>query len=530
MRQDVADAWHNASRYHTELREIWRYFAPFRSPTSERSPQTGQRSEGDRRVDVYDGTAMSAQANFVANMKADWLPAFEDFFTLDNGPLMPKATDEQKAAAKQRRQELQVIQEVAHGLLLPARLKSDELFTELFAGTGAMIIDRGDRRSPLRAMNVPISEIALDVGPWGDVERWVWKRQYRIRHLEQLWPDGNFSDRLNTMMRDNRNAMCGVTQYTYWDEREQRFEFRAWCDLDELHDISTKFYKTSPWITPRQFVVPGESMGRGFAHLGLPFVKTLNKARELALHAAAFALLGLWTRRNDKVFNPKTAVMKPGRMWKVGSNGGTLGPTLQRLDVPHNFDISSIVIKDERENLRRVLLDDELPEMADAVRSPTEIAGRMRRYDRNRGGATTRLATELIVPMVQRALDVMHDMGEIADITVDQLLTEVQITAPAAAGQKAGRVERVVSFLQIVTGLLGPDASKLHTVINELIPQIGRDMGVDERHLRAVTDVEQLQQIISEKVQEALEQQKQSDTAPPPPQAAPEAPYMNGGL
>ena len=267
----------------------------------------------------------------------------------------------------------------------------------------------------------------------------------------------------------------------------------------------------------------------------LPGVKTLNKARELALRAAAFALLGLWTRRNDNVFNPQTAVMQPGAMWKVAYADGPL-KSISRLDVPHNFDISTVIINDEREQIRRVLLDDELPEVTDRVRSPTEIAGRMRRYDRNRGGATTRLAIEMVTPIVQRGVDLMGQLGYLPkDIEVDQILTTADVAAPAAAAQRTDKVEKVVSWLQIMTGLFGPQITALNAQIEEILPQMARDMGIEEKFIRKKTQADQLKALIAQATQTAIAQEREAQRGAPkqaaaPPAEAPGQEYLNGAL
>lgn len=537
-RQDADAAFQRAQRYHAELIDIYRYFMPWRDPTSERAGVNGQAMEGDKRTQyLFDSTGPAATFAFVANMKADWMPAFDEFFTLQNGPLYTGSD------AEIRNEALQKVAKAAHGLLAKVRTTADEMFADLFAGTGAMLISPGDKRWPIRGVAVPTREIALENGPWGDPERWYWKRDYKARELEQLWPEAKFSDELAAALRLNRNTIATVTQYTYWDAKAENFKLCVWSNFDTKRPFWEETLRVTPWVTPRMFVVPGEAMGRGLAHLGLPNVKTLNKARELALRAAAFALLGIWTRRNDGVFNPDTAVMQPGAMWKVGSNAtGGMGRSIERLDVPHNFDISTVIINDEREQLRRVLLDDELPEVADRVRSPTEIAGRMRRYDRNRGGATTRLALELVAPMVQRTIDIMAQKGMLPQsLTIDQLLTEVAVAAPAAAAQRTDKLDRVTSWLQIVTGMFGPQATALNAKIEEIIPEMARYAGVEERFIRKKTEAEQLKALIDSAVQGAIEQeraaQKAAPAAPaPPPEAAPAEPpgpgqmYLNGAL
>lgn len=526
--QDAKEAFLRVQPYRRELEEIYRYFMPFRRSIADRAPSTGGQAEGAKRTDyLFDSTGPAAAFAFSANMKADWMPAFDDFFKLENGPLYVGNDAEARTEALQR------VTKAAHGLLVRVRNSADEMFADLFAGTGAMVINKGDRRGLIRGMAVPTIEIALDTGPWGEVERWYWQRRYRARDIEQAWPDGKFGDRLARMMRDNRNDFVDVVQYTYWDPRDEMFKLCVWCEQDAKTEFHTETLKVTPWVTPRMFVVPGEAMGRGLAHLGLPAVKTLNKARELALRAAAFALLGIWLRRNDGVFNPDVSPMTPGAMWKVAYADGP-HRSISRIELGQNFDVSSIIINDEREQLRRVLLDDEMPEVSDRVRSPTEIAGRMRRYDRNRGGATTRLALELVTPIVQRTVDIMAKEGLLPkNLEIDQILTQASIAAPAAAAQRTDKLDKVVSWIQIMVGLFGPRAAALNAKIEEILPELGRYAGVEERFIRKKTEAEQLKGLIDDAVQAALQQEREAakgaPAAPPPmEEPAPGQSFLGG--
>lgn len=533
MRADCADAFMRARVYHAELQEICEYYMPHRLPTFDRSGDNGKIAEGAKRTSkLFDGTALVAAASFASNMQADWMPMFDNFFKLENGPLWP-GDDDEKA---QRDRGLQAVTGLAHALMPRVRLAANELFYDLLGGTGAMFLTPGDRsRNPLMASVAPLFEIAMDNGADGQVERWWWKRRHRNRHIDQLWGgDVEIGDKLASRIRNERNGMTDVVQYTYWNPREKRFDFLAWaegCDGDK--PLKTDQMRVSPWVTPRFRVAPGEIFGRGLAHDALPFVKTLNKARELALRAAAFALLGIWMHRHDGVFNPDTAVMAPGAMWKVASTGGARGASIERLPIPQNFDVSSVVISDERDQVRRVMLDADLPELKDTVRSPTEIAARLRRYERDRGGATVRLSLELIAPLAMRSIDIIEDLGLLpTKLEIDQILTMATVTAPAAAAQKTGHVERTVSWMTMVMQLFGQQALTLTADVERIIPQLGRWLGIEEQWIRSNVDKKAFQRAIAEAIAALETQNKQQAAAEaaPQPQPAAHAAYMNGGF
>ncbi len=494
-KQRTDDAWTDKRFYERQLREIFEYIMPFRDPASI-DGLTAQ-TEGENRTDkIFDGTAPAAALRFAGRMQRELTPIFQDFFQIEAGPLVPDGDSK-----KQLTQQFQQVGKICNGLLASGsfHMKSHELFLDVFAGTGAMNILPGDQYNPVRFHTVPITEIALEKGPDNDIWGVDWKRRYRARHLKDKWPDGKFGAELQKKIADSPQEWITIHQNTYFNSAERNWCLKVWRDEgpdDEL--IWEETFRTNPWLTPRFFVVPGEAYGRGLAHLGLPSCKTTNKARELTLLAAAFAVLGLWMRRNDNVFNPDTARFEPLAMWQVATTGGPLGPTIQRLDVPHNFDISSFVIEDERQQMKIAMMDDALPPMAGAVRSPTEIVERMQLLNQDIGGVFGRMTLEIVSPLVQRTLDILESKGLLnTNITIDQLLTQVRVIAPIAAAQQAAKVNAATNWLQIITMLFGKEAAAMVAKVEELAPEMGRWMGVPEQYIRSNADISAWQKMMA---------------------------------
>jgi Bacteriophage head to tail connecting protein len=536
-RQDCADAFMRAAPYHHELQDIYDYFMPFRRPTAgQLGANGGGATEGASRTDhLFDATGMSAAFNFAGNLVADWMPLNQPFFALEAGPLVPDG-DAKKALNEQ----LQYVTNMAHGVLASGRTHATvhEMAIDLFAGTGFMYLGAGDNRELVRGRAVPPIEMAVDEGPWGDLWHFWWRRTWRGRDISVMWPSGKFDDVMARQMREKPRELIEIVQYTMYDPTARVWILKVWAQsVGKGEPFYTEEHRTNPWVGGRFYKVPGEVFGRGLAHLGLPFVKTANKARELALTAAAFAVMGIFTRRNDASFNPATATFEPLSFWTVGSNGGPLGPTLQRLPIPQDFDVSSIIIAEERKQIREVLLDDDVPDLNDPVRSPTEIAARMKRHSRRYGGVNSRLALEVIVPLVQRTVDIVEKQGLLTvagadgkpmptNLNIDQVLTQARIVSPAMATQEADKVQRTVQALQMVQMMLGPQALMLMYKIDELVADISRWSGMDEKYINSKLEIDQLKQIMAQQAQ----QQQAVETMKAMPEQPEGAGYMNGAI
>lgn len=522
-KQRATEAWLRKRNYERQLRDIYEYIMPYRDPVGLYGV-TAQ-TEGQSRTDkIFDGTAVAAGLRFAGRMQRELTPIFQDFFAIEAGPLVPEG-DQKKALTEA----FQAVGKITNGVLASGsfHMKSHEMFLDLFAGTGAMMLSSGDEYEPIRFQTVPIAEIALDRSPWGDVWGVDWKRKYCARELPVLWPQGEFSKDLKQRISESPQGELVIHQNSYYDPGERRHVLKVWReDGDDQELLWQESFRTSRCITPRFFVVPGELYGRGLAHLGLPFTKTTNKARELALLAAAFSVMGLWARRNDGVFNPDTARFEPLAMWTVGTTGGPLGPTLQRLDIPHNFDVSHFVIEDERQQMKMVMMDDALPPLAGAVRSPTEIVERMQLLNQDIGGVFGRMTLEIVSPLVQGSIDILETQGKLnTSITIDQLLTQIRVIAPIAAAQQAAKVNQTTNWLSLLGMLFGPQAVMLFARVEELAPEMGRWLGVEERFIRSKQEIGDMQKMISS----VMAAGQQAEAAAAAPQASPAQGIVNGG-
>lgn len=532
LKKRCEQAWQRRRLYDMMLWDVYDYVLPFRDVSGLHATNRA-RAEGQSRTDrIFDSTAVRAAFRFAGRLQSELTPPFQTFFALEAGPLLPDGGEKKKLT-----EELMKIASAVHGVLSTGNYHNaaHEMYLDLFAGTAAMQILAGNIDYPVRTRVVPLPEIALEEGPFGDVWGVVWRKKWPSDELKVLWPKAKFCDALKTIMEAAEPTMVEVTQYTRYRPDEGgnsgHWELLVWSEkcTDGAEPFHREKFRTSPWIVPRFFKVPGEVYGRGPAQLAMANVKTMNKARELALKAAALSVMGIWTARDDGVFNPDTVRFEPLAMWRVASNGGPMGKTVEPLDVPRNFDISTIVIADEREQAKQALFDDTLPADTGAVRSATEIAERMRRLSQDFSGVNGRLTLEIVVATVRRVIDVLETLGVLkTSLKIDQLLTQVRVVAPIAAGQQAAKVQSLVNWQEIVGRLHGPKMAMVATRPEKFVTRLARHLGVEED---LIAEEETIKKAIAAEVAMGV-QQHQAEVAKAMPQGEPPAPgqaYINGG-
>ncbi len=170
------------------------------------------------------------------------------------------------------------------------------------------------------------------------------------------------------------------------------------------------------------------------------------------------------------------------------------------------------------------MFDEPLYSQSDAVRSPTEIADRRAVHNRDLGGVFGRQTMETVRPIVQRAIEILFDAGQLPrDVNIDQLLYKIKIVSPMADQMQALEVKATVDWLSMIGQMAGQEAMMLAVRLEKTLPDIGRKMGVPEQYIATKEDMKQITQLVAQML--AAQQQaqqaeqgggQQQAEAPPP--------------
>ncbi|SFO77660.1 Bacteriophage head to tail connecting protein [Cohaesibacter marisflavi] len=455
------------------LDEAFDYAIPYRKGISE----TGA---GEKRVNkAFDQTAIVGAFRFAGRLWQDFVS--EEMFRLAPGDIL---TDKVK---NELRPELETYTSVITGMASNGEfdLAFHEMGLDLSAGTGAMYIQEGeDTDTPARFVAVPIDELRLLKGGHGDVRGIFWDRKWDAWEVEdEFWDErAKFGPNFKDKLRKNESDDVKLRVATLYDRKAKKWITTTWVDCDEDTIIREEESLTNPWLTPRYFRVPGETMGRGPVMLAMPSIKTLNTAQSLTLQAAAIALLGIWTAVDDGVFNPDQSAIEPGAIWTVARNGGVLGPTVQRMTDPR-LDTNNIILNDLRMAVQATMMDQSLPPDGAAVRSATEILERVKRLATDHIGAFGRLVYEIIAPLARRLIEIAYKKGLIkAQIPIDQILIQVKVSSPLATARAAEKLEKITQWIDMVLAILQTEAGQV-AKLQDALEYIGHELGVPSRFI-----------------------------------------------
>src|SRR3990167_1888785 len=254
---------------------------------------------------------------------------------LEAGPAVP----EQMRA--QVNEQLELITEQFFAVIQASNfdMSNNEALLDLAIGTAVMLVLEGTLDKPVQYIAMPAPQIYLEEGPWGSVIGVYRLHHLELRNIPLQWPDIKITSLPDTLQQDMKDAKKAEKKVQLLEscymETDAGTKAEKWCYdivlMKEKKRILERNYEENPWIVARWIKVPGEVYGRGPVIQALPDIKTINKLRELVLKNAALHISGVYTGVDDGILNPNTVTIRPGVVIPVASNGGTRGPSLQRL-------------------------------------------------------------------------------------------------------------------------------------------------------------------------------------------------------
>lgn len=449
MREDSSGSW---SKHYQDARD---YAQPYRQAV-----RNGDAKGASRTTKLFDSTAVVSAWRGSHKLRSTLTPDFKPFFNLSPGPFVSDVDERQKL-----KRLLDDISKIANMVFSQGDFgaAADEFYQDLYMGTGVMLVLRGRGMDNLvDFVSLPAEHVEMEDDSSGRTRRWMYLDEIEVGQIKDRWPEAKLSERLIKMLRDDEHKKVKLTiactrQVRTSPNSPPGYDLQV-CDNEDGAEIWHEELRTSCFISGRFFKVPGETRGRGPLMLAMPHIKTLNRAVELQLKAAAFAVLGAWMTSDDGVYNPRTSVLTPGGMLKVKSTGGRRGASIADLGLPKQFDVAALVSNEMRMQIREMLLDQQLPPEEGAVRSPTEIIARLRRLTDDIQGAFGRLYREIIIPLVQRVLDIL-DQWDLLPVMpqIDNMMVSIQVLSPLAQGQALEEAERATNWLATAMEILGPE-------------------------------------------------------------------------
>jgi hypothetical protein len=426
--------------------ECYHYALPYRAQF------THNASIGAPRHDhLFDGTAADAVEQLAASLLANLTPPWSRWVALVPGPDLDSQQAERLAPM------LEKIGDTlrAHFDRSNFSVEMHQCYLDLVVGgTACLALETAapGGLSAFRFTAVPLEDVVMDEGSDGRLSITYRRLQLTLAQLkrrvtEDVLPPSVI--RRGLTHPEDRFSLIEVV-------RPDHPAFLHALILDNDSEpvlLAAEKSADSPFINFRWLKAAGETYGRSPVMKSLPDIKTANKVVELILKNASIAVTGIWQADDDGVLNPANIMLVPGAIIPkaVGSAG------LTPLDMPGRFDVSQLVLEDLRGRIRHALLIDRLASLDGRRMTATEVIERAAEMTRLLGATYGRLQSELLTPLVIKAVNILRARGEIPDIAIDGRLITIDYRAPLAQAQANRDVQTALTWLETANSL-GPDA------------------------------------------------------------------------
>ena len=462
-------------------------------------------TQGRRRTDrIFDETAVVGIQEFASRLQSGIVPNFSRWAEFRAGNEIPKEDKKEVDLL------LDEVTEYVFELLQNSNFSQEvhESFLDIALGTAVLLVEEGDAVNPIVFKSIPLPQVYLSSGYDDKVDHVFRERQIRAKDMLIAYPDGQLSDDMKRDMIENPEKMCEIIEVVYKNHANTKDDEYHYCAISPEHEhkIYEEVYKglgANPFIVYRWSKSSGETYGRGPLMNALPAIKTANLLIEMVLENAQMSISGMYQVEDDGVVNVDNISLIPGTI--IPKAAGSSG--LQPIPQAGNFNVSDLVLKDQRNNIKKALYNDMLgmPNQSTPM-SATEAAERQADLSRQIGAAFGRLQAELVTPVLQRVVYILKKQGRIKIPKVNGREIKVTSSSPLAQAQYQQDVATVDRFLAMIQGRVGPELTNLIVDQMKVAKYVAKKLGVPEELVRS----EEEMQAAAQQMQQMMAQQQQS--------------------
>lgn len=437
---------------------------------------------------LFDSTAEDATTQLASSMFAELTPPWSRWFNLKAGSSSDNSTEFSTALEK--------ISDIMqyHFDLSNFALEVHQCFLEVVTvGTASLLFEEAKigESSAFHFTAVPLSELYIDESSSGKPDITFRRSSAGIDILKSRFPSASLPEDFIKKMEEDNSVKVEILE-TVIPKETGGYEYTAFI-ISDVYDFSSSdnflllkqgVFSASPFINFRWQKLPGEIYGRSPIMSALPDIKTANKVVELILKNAAISVTGIWQAEDDGVLNPSNIKLVPGAIIPkaVGSKG------LTPLQAAGNFDISQLVLSDLRTRIKHTLLNDRLGQINSPAMTATEVLERSSEMARILGATYGRLSSELLTPVIVRAVSILNRRGEISPILIDGRITKLEYASPLARKQARDDAKNILYWISSVAqmGQMGMAAINLTATAQKL----GQILGVPQELIKTQTETD----------------------------------------
>ncbi|MEO5336119.1 MAG: portal protein [Magnetospirillum sp. WYHS-4] len=455
--QTVVDRYTRAkerrSTWEAHWQECYDYALPLRDAI------LSNREPGEKKSDkLFDGTAPDAVDQLAASMLSQLTPPWSRWFGLAPGRDIEGA--ERDFVAPELEKTGATLQ--SHFDRSNFAVEIHQCYLDLVtAGTACLLFEEAPpgAASAFQFTAVPLGQVVFEEDAFGRLTTTFRRSELTLTQFRSRFPKAQLPEETQRRAEKDLDYRIALVEAVVPDPDRGDFLYMAVAETEQSRIgeptvLEKGRFASSPFINFRWLKAPGEVYGRSPVMKTLPDIKTANKVVELVLKNASIAVTGIWQADDDGVLNPANIKLVPGAIIPkaVGSAG------LTPLEAPGRFDISQLVLDQLHARIRQALLADRLGQIEGPKMTATEVLERAAEMARILGATYGRLQSELLTPLVARALAILSRRGEVLRISLDGRTVDLEYKSPLARHQAQNEAQNTLLWLNSLASL-GPQGA-----------------------------------------------------------------------
>lgn len=376
----------------------------------------------------------------------------------------------------------------------------NECYYDLAVGTAALVINQINDDMPFMCTSIPVDKLAIEEAVNGNIESWfrTWQN-LKISELHTRWPHITITPNLFALLASDpdaviRNIYEGVA---YFPNQQKKYCYAVWADNDLLY---CQWMDSSPGIVWRWKKVNNETWGRGPVMEALPSIISLNEMARVELASANLNTFRPYMGFSDAVFNPHTFKLQPFSIIPIAPIGSSGQVPLIPLPNSASPEFAQMTIADLRMQIKQLLFAEQ-PQDSRSVQPQTayELAMKQSTLAEKVGPTFSRIEREMEWPVIKRCAYILNNMGILPYPKVGGLPIRFKYKSPLALSKGRADVERFVQFVQVMQGVMGPEATQLYINPKTTPYMLAEMLQIDDRFLNTPDAVATVMQQIQNK-------------------------------
>lgn len=477
------------------MTDVYRYCIPSRDGWTTQT----QGSQND--IVIYNSLPVNATKNFASTIVNSIAPNGFKFFDLKAKKQLGQNDKEQFDKM------INPVSETILGFFQSSNMYTalHEACIDLAAGTGGILLKySGDDSNPFLFQSINMAKISFSESSTGKIDN-VYQEinDMPIELAKACYPGCKFPERQDKV---------SFLYATIYDESEKQYHTMI-LDKNNKEIWDDTVYETNPFIIFRWSKLSSETWGRGVLIDNISGIKTANLMMADILTASQRVLAPPTVVYQNSIINPSNTDFTPNSIITVRPVEG-VGNPITSLPFTGNLPFGIEFIDKFNAQLDIMLFNEPLGAVGQNGMTATEVSSRMQNYATRIGSPYSRLQTELLSPMINRAIDILTARGLIPVIPDIKL----QFSSPITHMQSQVDFQKTLQAIQTIAQVSGNNAQQAIATsidIARLPTWIANSLGADMSLFRTTEEVSSAMDALQKIAMQHQQQEMQQSSANP---------------